>query len=293
MFSFFNSAIKSIIARLGKYINFDKQITSGKIKNSSSTASNKAWVFLSHSTKDYDNVRRLRNILEDNGFRPIMFYLRCLEQNHKDDELKSLLIREIDSRNRFILCKSKNTVPPRGWVEFEVNYIKSRNRYYQIIDIEASDKELKEQISLFKKNSIAYISYCRRDETFYEILKKALYHNLELEIPDVREMASGSCAEQIKNNIYDATTNGVFIPVITNNSLHSEWCMHEIQMASEYNSKRIIPFVKTDLNHKEPNYEKFMCWLGKMNYIWFDEKYLKEAIEKLSAEILKLSTTNK
>ena len=287
MVSCLYTMIKNIIIQLVKNTNSTKK------KNSVPAVNNKAWVFLSHSTIDYDNVRRLRNLLEDNGFRPIMFYLRCLEQKHKDDELKSLLIREIDARNRFILCKSKNTNPPHGWVEFEVNYIKSRNRYYQIIDIEASDKELKKQIFMFKKNSIAYISYCRKDETFYEIFKKVLCHNLELEVPDVREIVAGcSVAEQIKNNIYDATTNGVFIPIITNNSLHPEWCMYEIQMASEYNSRRIIPFVKTDLNHDDNNYDRLMCWLGKMNYIWFDENCLKEAIEKLSTEIQKLSIIN-
>lgn len=291
MFSYFYYAIKNIVASLGKYKILDTHETTGKIKKSSSS-NNQAWVFLSHSTLDYDNVRRVRNLLEDNGFRPIMFYLKCLEQNHKDDELKSLLIREIDSRNRFILCKSKNTDPPHGWVEFEVNHIKSRNRYYQIIDIEASDKELKKQLSLFKMNSIAYISYCRKDETLYERLRKTLCHDLELEIPDVREMFGGSFAEQIEEYICEATANGVFIPIITNNSLHSEWCMHEIKMASECNSRRIIPFVKTDLSHDDCNYDRLMCQLEKMNYIWFDENCLKEAIEKLSTEILKLSTTN-
>lgn len=93
--------IKNNITQLVKYINYTKK------KNSVPAVNNKAWGFLSHSTIDYDNVRRLRNLLVDNGFRPIMFYLRCLEQKHKDDELKSLLIREIDARNRFILCNSK------------------------------------------------------------------------------------------------------------------------------------------------------------------------------------------
>ena len=120
--------MKNIITQLVKNIFCFKK------KNSVSDVNNKAWVFLSHSTIDYENVRRLRNLLENNGFRPIMFYLRCLEQNHKDDELKSLLIREIDARNRFILCKSKNTNPPHGWVEFEVNYIKQYSVNSYVID---------------------------------------------------------------------------------------------------------------------------------------------------------------
>jgi hypothetical protein len=38
-----------------------------------------AWVFVSHSTKDFERVRLVRNALEDSGFRPILFYLKCLE----------------------------------------------------------------------------------------------------------------------------------------------------------------------------------------------------------------------
>lgn len=37
------------------------------------------WVFVSHSTKDFERVRLVRNALEDSGFRPILFYLKYLE----------------------------------------------------------------------------------------------------------------------------------------------------------------------------------------------------------------------
>lgn len=45
---------------------------------------NSKWVFLSHSNKDIINVRVVRNKLEHNGFYPIMFYLKCLEQDPDD-----------------------------------------------------------------------------------------------------------------------------------------------------------------------------------------------------------------
>lgn len=69
MVSCLYTMIKNIIIQLVKNTNSTKK------KNSVPAVNNKAWVFLSHSTIDYDNVRRLRNLLEDNGFRP----LRCLE----------------------------------------------------------------------------------------------------------------------------------------------------------------------------------------------------------------------
>jgi hypothetical protein len=63
------------------------------------------WVFVSHSTKDFERVRLVRNALEDSGFRPILFYLKCLEN---ENEVNDLLKREIDARKRFILCDSPN-----------------------------------------------------------------------------------------------------------------------------------------------------------------------------------------
>lgn len=37
-------------------------------------SNNEIWVFLSHSNKDYEKVRIVRNILEEHGFRPLMFF---------------------------------------------------------------------------------------------------------------------------------------------------------------------------------------------------------------------------
>jgi len=48
-------------------------------------------VFLSHSHKDYDKVRMISDILENQQLRPLMFFLKCLEDDKK-----------IDYRNRFI-----------------------------------------------------------------------------------------------------------------------------------------------------------------------------------------------
>ena len=75
------------------------------------------WVFLSHSNKDYEKVRQVRNILEQQGYRPLMFFLNCLND---DNEIDELIKREIDSREKFILCDSKNAQNSK-WVQEEVN----------------------------------------------------------------------------------------------------------------------------------------------------------------------------
>ena len=37
------------------------------------------WIFVSHSTKDFEKVRKLRNMMEEIGMRPLLFYLKCLK----------------------------------------------------------------------------------------------------------------------------------------------------------------------------------------------------------------------
>lgn len=82
------------------------------------------WVFLSHSNKDYDKVKEVRNMLENMSFRPIMFYMLCLSDN---DEVDNLIKREIDARTRFIYCDSENARESK-WVQTELEYIRSQKR---------------------------------------------------------------------------------------------------------------------------------------------------------------------
>lgn len=63
-----------------------------------------AWIFLSHSNKDFEKVREIRNELEKRGHKPILFYLKCLENDNA--MLPDLLRREIAAREWFILRDS-------------------------------------------------------------------------------------------------------------------------------------------------------------------------------------------
>lgn len=248
------------------------------------------WVFLSHSNLDYDNVRRVRDLLENDGFRPIMFYLKCLEDNNDDSELESLLSREIDSRNRFILCNSKhtNTNPRPRWVEFEVNHIKSRNRYYQIIDIESNDEDLKKQLSVFRKNSTAFISYARNDQYLYDIVQRLLRTKLDYKVFNARAdlKAGDDFAASISKVIDNAIENGFFIPVITKNSLVSTWCWNEICYALQHPSNRIIPLVHEGINANTHNYDRLMSCLGNRQWVLFNIEQIDNALEKLSSIIM-------
>ena len=112
-----------------------------------------AWVFLSHSNKDFDKIKHLRNKLEDRHFKPLLFFLKCLDD---DDEIFELVKREISVRDRFLLCKSNNAMASK-WVEKEVEFIKSLNRPYETIDIEASEEEIEKALERFDRRSTIYI----------------------------------------------------------------------------------------------------------------------------------------
>jgi len=65
----------------------------------------KAWIFVSHSSRDLEKVRRVRNAIEAAGGEPILFFLKCLSDH---DEIDELIKREIEARNFFLLCDSSN-----------------------------------------------------------------------------------------------------------------------------------------------------------------------------------------
>lgn len=95
-------------------------------------------------------------MLEKRNIRPIMFFLKCLED---DTEVDALIKREIDSRHRFILCDSKNA-KKSNWVQEEVKYIKEeKNRSYETIDLDnMSIEEIDNKLHEFEKRlSICYI----------------------------------------------------------------------------------------------------------------------------------------
>ena len=117
------------------------------------------WVFLSHSNKDYEKVRQVRNLLEEQSLRPLMFFLHCLND---DEEIDSLIKREIDCRTRFILCDSENARKSH-WVQKEVEYIKSQNRICETIDLSKSMDEILASLQDFINMSRIFISYNREE----------------------------------------------------------------------------------------------------------------------------------
>lgn len=199
------------------------------------------WVFLSHSNKDYEKVRIVRNYLEERQFRPIMFYLKCLDD---DVEVDELVKREIDSRNRFILCDSYNAKRSK-WVQTEVKYIKSKNRMYQIVNLDKDMNSIKHGIDEFIFKSSVFVSYSHHDEKYAKKIMKELkkwdFHILNNDYHD--KLSSGDLCNEIKKTIEEAVNDGFVLVLISRFSIKSEWILKEIRYALELapNTPNVIP----------------------------------------------------
>lgn len=130
------------------------------------------WIFLSHSSEDFDKVRLIRNYLEEKSFRPLMFYLKCLDS---EEEIYDLIKREIDARTRFVLCDSKNAQASE-WVKKEMDYIRLQDppRSYCKIDLAEPEDSIHKQLDSYINQTNIFLSYSRADSH----LAKLVYDRL-------------------------------------------------------------------------------------------------------------------
>ena len=100
------------------------------------------YVFISHSHQDIQKVRQIRNAMEEAGFEPLCFYLKCLSD---EDEIEGLIKREIDAREWFVYIDSPNS-KASAWVAKERKYIESRGDK-QIVTIDLETNQSMKEVS--------------------------------------------------------------------------------------------------------------------------------------------------
>lgn len=145
------------------------------------------WVFLSHSHNDYDKVIQVRNMLEKRKFKPLMFFLKCLEH---DTEIDSLIKREIDCRYRFILCDSANAQASK-WVQEEVRYItQDKKRYYETVNLDTmSIEQVDAQLQKFEQRSTVTILYSSdRENSLKPVIKELLKYDIKIQVGKLEDL---------------------------------------------------------------------------------------------------------
>ena len=191
-------------------------------------------IFLSHSHKDIEKVRKLRDILEFLDCEPLMFYLKCLDEDN--DELNTFIMREIEARNIFIYCRSKNS-ENSAWVQKELAYIRSLDskRLYTV-DIDGNLAfgmlGVLEKLTRIIRGNQVFLS-CGGSEQDKEDARNIAQclrrdgHNAFLPSDDIAEGFGTNLVEKID----EAMENGVFMPVITPGYSQNRWCLFELGYA--------------------------------------------------------------
>ncbi len=202
------------------------------------------YIFVSHCHKDLEKVRIIRNVLEEYGYEPLCFYLRCLTD---DDEVEGLIQREIDSRDIFLYVESENAKQSK-WVTKERNYISGRkDKSIYTINID-EEEDISENIKELLKRTRVFISYSHKDHYLFEKIKDKLITK-DLKVFDDTELSVGSDWEvSIQDNIEFACKYGCFVTLITSNILNSMYARNELLSALKIckNENSIIPIFVDD-----------------------------------------------
>ena len=240
------------------------------------------WIFLSHSNKDYELVRKVRNLLEEQGKRPLMFFLKCLDD---DDEIFELIKREIDARQRFILCKSRNTEDPDGWVQKEFRYIQGQNKPYEIVDLE-NRAALEKSAARLVRRSRVFISHARRDHEIARLLREELGRN-SFEPFDVAEdiKPGGDWVEEIDSMLTTAAREGYVLVLCSQDSMKSQYVDREIQLAADKEGF-IIPCV-IDNSHLETG-DPGNSLLGNRQWVDASTGTAQEKVQRIVSELKKI-----
>ena len=208
------------------------------------------YVFLSHSHKDIEDVRIIRNIFEEKGFEPLCFFLKCLSD---DDEVEDLIKREIDARDFFVYVESKNAENSR-WVRTEREYVsksgKSQNSIFRInLDEfrknQQCDVKFEAEIERIVRTRRIFLSYSSKDRDIAYKIASALQER-DFNVWTDQEISLGSdWYDEIAGALKEAAEYGCVIPIITKNSINSKWIETELCFSYQKNAP-ILPVMIGD-----------------------------------------------
>jgi hypothetical protein len=195
------------------------------------------WVFISHSHLDIEVVRKIRNQLEENGFEPLMFYLKCLND---DDEIESLIQREIDEREWFVYVESENALKSR-WVKSEREYISQLSgKKVFTIDING---DITKQVKNITKQLKVFISYSNQDRKVFETIKQSLVSKDFLVYDPLETSVGCNLSQHRQNALGDAVRDGFVLLLVSENIENSAWVKKEIELASLAGGKIVPIFI--------------------------------------------------
>lgn len=199
-----------------------------------------AWIFLSHSHRDFDKVRVVRNALEERGHRPLMFFLKCMDDDAEG--LPDLIRREIEARTWFLLCDSPNA-QASSWVQAEVEIIKSLDgKVHETVDLDSPLEEQIDRIEALSRRASVYVSTFGFAESDLSALIATELRASGFSVLTPDELLEGSPG--VSGDDLDACLDRAFVvPVITSATLKSPIATGDVKAAIHRDPNRVLPVV--------------------------------------------------
>jgi len=171
------------------------------------------YIFLSHSHDDIEEVRKIRNALEKDGFEPLCFYLKCLDD---EAEIEDLIKREIDAREWFIFVNSENSRNSR-WVTLEREYIARTNRK-KIISVDIGNpRSIAEAIRKISHNLRVFIVHNGIDTPIANTIREKMRARdyLACTLDDLPTTRTPRWRRGVTNAIVDASKDGCVLLLLS------------------------------------------------------------------------------
>lgn len=217
------------------------------------------YIFLSHSHEDIQKVRLIRNDLENAGFEPLCFYLKCMDEAN-DEELWSLIRREIDARDLFLLVDSENS-RNSAWVQREQEYIRGTNKD-KILTVDLEDPDaVYRTIQKIRRDYRVFLSYSYKDFSVARSIHKKL-SDKDFLVFWTEDLRAGSqwmdsyWVESMIPALAQASREGCVIVLISEDAMRSPWVKQELMYAIK-TGDRIFPVLLGDVK-LDPRFEFFL-----------------------------------
>lgn len=208
-----------------------------------------AWIFVSHSNRDIEKVREIRNELERRGHNPVLFFLKCMETTEADDRLLWQLIeREIKAREWFILCDSPNARNSAAVLR-EMEMVKSMAREGKVVETIDLGRDLETEIHKvirLSKRATVFLSYASADHATADAIRRALMrHEFTVTSPEDFGASAQPIQDAISTAINAAVERGFVLVLLSPASLASRWVKHEteyaLQLAARSQRSNVVP----------------------------------------------------
>jgi len=175
------------------------------------------FVFLSHSHRDIIQVRQVRDDLEAEGHFPLMFFLKCLGD---ESEVDSLIRREIEARDWFLLCDSPHARKSR-WVQSELEHIASfPGKYCTRVELDADSETRAAQVHDLSKRMTVFLSYAAADSGVASSIGAQLRDQGYRVFPNDRQLEVGeNWGTTVDLQLDAAVRQGFVLPLLTPESV--------------------------------------------------------------------------